>query len=59
MRSALPEAAAGGGVALVVEDVGHRDCLLGNAGLPGGGEVMIPNPHIDLGEREIMDTFSD
>ena len=58
-RSALPEAAAGGGVALMIEDVGHTDGLLGNAGLPGGGEVMITNPHQDLGERVIMDTLSE
>ena len=43
------ETTAGWGVALVVEDVGHSDGLLGNAGLPSGGEVVVPNPHIDLG----------
>ena len=41
------EAAAGWGVALVVEDVGHSDRLL-DGGLPSGGKVVIPDPHIDL-----------
>ena len=52
-RDVVVEAPAGGGVALVVVDLGHGDRLLGDGRLARDGEVVVAEPHLHVrgGER--------